>query len=91
MRREGGDVVVLVEDRGPGIPESERESVLEPFHRRDTARNLDSGGFGLGLAIVADILRRNQANLQFADREGGGLRVIVRMKAAAAPAEAAVT
>jgi signal transduction histidine kinase len=90
VRREGKDAVILVEDRGPGIPESEREAVLEPFHRRDAARNLDQAGFGLGLAIVADILRRNEAGLQFADREGGGLRVVVRMKAVAAPAAAAV-
>jgi len=90
VRREGAEAVILVEDRGPGIPESEREAVLEPFHRRDAARNHDQAGFGLGLAIVADILRHNEASLHLADREGGGLRVVVRMKAVAGPAEAAV-
>jgi len=80
--REGADAVLLVEDRGPGIPAAEREAVLEPFHRRDAARNLDEAGFGLGLAIVADIVRRNDATIAFSDREGGGLRVTVRLKAA---------
>jgi two-component system osmolarity sensor histidine kinase EnvZ len=83
VQRDDADALVIVEDRGPGIPAAEREAVLEPFHRRDAARNLDKAGFGLGLAIVADILRRNAATLAFEDREGGGLRVVVRVKAAA--------
>ncbi|MDQ7250410.1 sensor histidine kinase [Dongia sedimenti] len=82
VRREDEEAVVWVEDRGPGIPLGERAIVLEPFHRRDSARNLDQAGFGLGLAIVADILRLNDATLAFEDREGGGLRVVVRVKVA---------
>jgi signal transduction histidine kinase len=82
VERDAGDALVIVADRGPGIPAAERAIVLEPFHRRDAARNLDQAGFGLGLAIVADILKRNAATLGFEDREGGGLRVVVRMKAA---------
>jgi signal transduction histidine kinase len=80
--REQEDAVVRVEDRGPGIPLDQRAMVLEPFHRLDSARNLDQAGFGLGLAIVADILRLNDASLAFEDREGGGLRVVVRVKLA---------
>jgi signal transduction histidine kinase len=82
VRRTGADAELLVEDRGPGIPPAERAIVLEPFHRRDAARNLDRAGFGLGLAIVSDILKRNAATLDFEDRAGGGLRVVVRLKAA---------
>jgi signal transduction histidine kinase len=82
VERDSEDALVIVEDRGPGIPAAERAIVLEPFHRRDAARNLDQAGFGLGLAIVADILKRNGARLSFEDRTGGGLRVVVRMKAA---------
>jgi signal transduction histidine kinase len=78
--------VILIEDRGPGIPQSEREAVLEPFVRLDSARNHDRTGFGLGLAIVADILKRNETSLDFADREGGGLRVV--MKTRIVPTEA---
>lgn len=71
-------VELRVEDRGPGIPAELRELVLEPFYRGDCARNLDDGNFGLGLAIVADIVRRHQATLILDDRPGGGLRVRVR-------------
>lgn len=70
-----GAARVTIEDRGPGIPASEREAVLEPFYRRDAARNLDAGSFGLGLAIVADIVRRHHGTITLGERPGGGLRV----------------
>jgi signal transduction histidine kinase len=79
ISRAGGNVLLLVEDRGPGIPAADREIVLEAFHRRDAARNLDRRGFGLGLAIVNDILRQHGGSLAFADRPGGGLRVTVTL------------
>lgn len=75
----GGEAEVLIQDRGPGIPPEAREAVLEPFFRGDPARNLDEAGFGLGLAIVAEILKRHQASLSFEDRPGGGLTVRVRL------------
>lgn len=71
-----------VEDRGPGIPAEARELVLEPFYRCDAARNLDVAGFGLGLAIVADIVRRHGGKLALEDRAGGGLSTRVRLPAA---------
>ncbi|WP_340054722.1 ATP-binding response regulator, partial [Pseudomonas sp. JAI120] len=46
------DVILRVEDDGPGIPEDALQSVLEPFVRLDTARRRDTLGLGLGLAIV---------------------------------------
>jgi two-component system, OmpR family, sensor histidine kinase TctE len=56
-----GDVMVLqVEDNGAGIPESERELVLQPFYRR-LGQEVD--GSGLGLAIVAEIAKRHNATL----------------------------
>jgi two-component system sensor kinase ParS len=46
---------VMVEDDGEGIPEGDRTAVFRAFTRLDTSRNRDTGGFGLGLAIVARI------------------------------------
>lgn len=46
---------VVVEDDGEGIPESDRQAIFRAFTRLDTSRNRDTGGFGLGLAIVARI------------------------------------
>ena len=46
---------IVVEDDGEGIPEHERASIFRAFTRLDTSRNRETGGFGLGLAIVARI------------------------------------
>jgi len=78
------DAILVVEDRGPGIPAAERGAVLEPFYRRDPARNLDAAGSGLGLAIVADITRRHGGTIALEDRDGGGLRVRIRLPLAGA-------
>ena len=77
----GGDGMaeLCIDDRGPGIPAHERERVLEPFYRLDAARNLNLGGAGLGLSIVADIVRRHHGQLLLEDRPGGGLRVRLRL------------
>ena len=78
--RPGSDEAeLIVDDRGPGIPAEDRELVLEPFYRRDAARNLDKAGSGLGLAIVSDIVKRHHGRLLLEDRPGGGLRVRIRL------------
>lgn len=76
---------ILVADCGPGIPEARREAVLELFYRRDHARNLDDAGSGLGLTIVADVIRRHGGELDLEDRPGGGLHVRVRLPADLGP------
>jgi two-component system OmpR family sensor kinase len=51
-RRDGGRVLIVVEDDGPGIPEAERERVFDAFYRLDRSRDRATGGFGLGLSIA---------------------------------------
>ena len=48
---------IVIEDDGNGVPEEERERIFEPFARLDAARDRESGGVGLGLAIVRQIAR----------------------------------
>ena len=55
VARENGMNRLVVEDDGEGIPEAQRASVFVAFTRLDTSRNRETGGFGLGLAIVARI------------------------------------
>lgn len=68
---------VMVEDNGPGIPEDERELVLERFHRgRNTQQ---SPGSGLGLSIVREIAQTHGASVSVGPgRDGTGTRIAVR-------------
>ncbi|WP_280548120.1 MULTISPECIES: sensor histidine kinase [unclassified Halomonas] len=75
VRVEDGPPRLVVEDDGPGIPESRRLLMLRPFHRdRD-----DAEGSGLGLAIVDGIARTHGARLQLSSgHDGRGLRVALQ-------------
>ena len=68
----GSEVLIEVLDRGPGIPNSERERMKLPFTRLEPARS-GSGGSELGLAIVERIARAHGGRVEFDGREGGGL------------------
>jgi two-component system osmolarity sensor histidine kinase EnvZ len=66
---------IAVEDDGPGIPPERREEAMRPFTRLDAARNQDTPGVGLGLAIVADIARTHGGSLRLgSSADLGGLR-----------------
>lgn len=69
---------VVIEDDGPGIPESERKNAIKPFVRLDASRNQDErGGVGLGLAIVADVARSHGGGVQLSESaQLGGLKVV---------------
>lgn len=73
----GAVVELWVEDRGPGIAAAERGKVFEPFYRLDPSRNRDSGGAGLGLTIVRQIVESRHGTVTIEDRPGGGLRLRV--------------
>jgi two-component system osmolarity sensor histidine kinase EnvZ len=67
-----------VSDRGAGIPAEQREAVLRPFIRLQTARS-DAGGSGLGLAIVARAARLHGGEFSLSERDGGGLVATLRL------------
>jgi signal transduction histidine kinase len=60
-----------VADRGPGVPEGERERIFEPFYRPPGAHETGTG-FGLGLALVRQIARAHGGEARCLPREGGG-------------------
>ena len=79
LRQVDGRAEALIEDRGPGIPEALRERVFDPFFRVEASRSRDTGGSGLGLAVVRAIVQRHDGTIRLEDRPGGGLRVRVTL------------
>ena len=69
-----GHAILRVSDRGPGVPEDERERIFEPFYRREGRREDedDDRGVGLGLSLVRQIARRHGGEARCLAREGGG-------------------
>ncbi len=65
-------VRIRVEDRGPGVPETERERIFEPFYRPSGLRKTTDRGVGLGLALVRQIARHHRGEARCFPREGGG-------------------
>jgi signal transduction histidine kinase len=79
----GGDqarVTIDVADRGPGVPEAERDRIFEPFYRLKGASET-AGGVGLGLALVRQIAERHGGSVACLPREGGGSVFRVTLKA----------
>ena len=70
--------MVEVSDQGPGIPQSELESIFRPFYRVDAARSAHTGGFGVGLAIAERAVKLHDGHLRAFNREEGGATVQIR-------------
>ena len=73
----GGRVWVVIEDDGIGVADADLGRLFEPFYRADASRARDSGGYGLGLAIVAGVMEAHGGGVAAAHRGGGGL--VIRM------------
>ncbi|GLH82152.1 two-component sensor histidine kinase [Bradyrhizobium sp. SSBR45G] len=71
----GREVVIAIDDDGPGIPPDARNAVFEPFFRLDNSRSRSTGGSGLGLAIVKQIADAHGASLDLSTSPEGGLRM----------------
>jgi two-component system OmpR family sensor kinase len=74
-----GQAVLAVADEGPGLPDGETEKVFEPFYRADPSRTRDTGGAGLGLAIVAAIVEAHGGTVAAASPPGTGATFSVRL------------
>jgi signal transduction histidine kinase len=85
IRATARTATIEVRDDGPGVPISERERIFERFHRLDEARDREHGGFGLGLAIVADLCHAYHGTIEVGDG-GPGAVFSVRFPAVKAPA-----
>jgi two-component system, OmpR family, sensor histidine kinase CpxA len=83
-RRVGGQVEIVVADSGPGLPEEELENVFAPFYRPEEARTRETGGAGLGLAIVRTCVEACGGTVACRNRKPSGLEVVIRLDVAQA-------
>jgi len=78
--------LIVVEDRGPGVPDELRTRIFEPFARGRTTDRAAGSGLGLGLAICRRIVDGHGGTVGVEDRSGGGARFVVRLPPPEAPA-----
>jgi two-component system, OmpR family, sensor histidine kinase SenX3 len=77
-----GGVEVRVCDRGPGIPQREREKIFEPFYRGEQTRVQRIQGTGLGLSLVRKAVEKHRGTVTLDDSPGGGAQFTLRLPAA---------
>ncbi len=87
LRSTAQGATVVIEDDGPGVPAAQRDRVFERFVRLDASRGRSSGGSGLGLSIVLEVVRAHGGSVRITDAEPQGCRVEIRLPHA--PAERA--
>lgn len=76
---EENQVMITIDDSGSGIPEAEMEKVFDPFYRGERSRSRETGGIGLGLALVKNVLRNHSGTISLENKKPNGLRVIVKL------------
>lgn len=72
LSKEGKNIVIAVEDNGPGIPPEEQEKIFDRFYRLDDSRARDTGGTGLGLAIAKESVILHGGKIELSSEVGVG-------------------
>ncbi|MEO7058548.1 MAG: HAMP domain-containing sensor histidine kinase [Lapillicoccus sp.] len=85
LQARAGHALLFVDDDGPGIPAEDRERAFERFVRLDPSRDRGSGGAGLGLAIVREIVRAHDGRVSVETSPRGGTRFVVDLPLASDP------
>ncbi|WP_349631435.1 ATP-binding protein [Bradyrhizobium sp. BR 10289] len=74
-----GAIEIDVSDDGPGIPDTLRDKVFQPFFKIDDARSENKTGFGLGLSIALEIIKRHGGRIEMRPRQPSGLQVLMML------------
>ena len=78
-KKTSNNIIIFVDDDGPGIPEKEYQNVIKPFYRIDKSRGQNKSGVGLGLSIANDIIRSHGGNISLNKSPLQGLRVKISL------------
>jgi len=79
LQREGCNVVLDVDDDGPGIDPAREDELFLPFARGEESRNRDTGGIGLGLSVAHSVVLDHGGTLRLRNRDDGGLRATLSL------------
>ena len=74
LEKSSKNILITIDDDGPGIPKNERENVFKPFYKIDKSRSDSKSSVGLGLSITSDIIRSHGGNIKLEDSPNNGLR-----------------
>ena len=73
------NLLIFIDDDGPGIPTSEYDNVFKPFYKIDKSRGHSKSSVGLGLSISSDIIRSHGGNIELMKSEMGGLKIKISL------------
>ena len=72
-------LIISLDDNGMGIEEKYRKDVFKPFFRIENSRNKNTGGVGLGLSIVADVIKSHGGDISISESSLGGLSISIKI------------
>ena len=75
LKKSINNIVIIIDDDGPGIPKNEYENVFKPFYKINKSRGDSKSSVGLGLSIASDIIQSHGGNIKLEKSSLGGLRV----------------
>jgi signal transduction histidine kinase len=88
VHADSNEIVITIDDDGPGVASEDRDRIFERFARVDAGRARDDGGTGLGLALVRRVVEAHGGTVGYATSPLGGARFEVRLPAASETASA---
>ena len=81
LDKKNGEILIIIEDDGIGIPSESYKEVFRPFYTLDKSRNKSTGGSGLGMTISRDIARSHGGDINLDKSSLGGLKVTINLPA----------
>ncbi len=79
IEKQSSNIILTIDDDGPGIPKSEYQNITKPFYKVDKSRSETKSSVGLGLAITSDIIKSHGGDINFGKSKLGGLQVKVSL------------
>jgi len=74
-----GNYILIIDDHGPGIPETDLDIIFDRLYRGDKARSSQVPGYGLGLSLAKEIAKINKGSIKASNNESGGARFMISL------------